>query len=242
MYGLSHPAGHEVLSYEKSTYECIVWQFPSNRPLPIHKWRSLNCRSTKFRVKRLCELRSSYRSTAYRPQVSEMLTCKTRCCDSLCCAYFRLYEPASPSFWYCVILLDSSAVSKFFVSWCRDWGCRGGVGFLTGCGTDWSVDHDSTEIPTTWAVNLVVAGAQVREDDRCLHVALLYDIWYKCQLNLSPREQPLLTALDVFGMGWVIKRPSQGAAAEMLPKTHDPTCSSWTLRGSLQTIFLSLSS
>jgi len=32
--------------------------------------------------------------------------------------------------------------------------------------------------------------------------------------------------LDVFGMGWVIKRPSQGAAAEMLPKTYDPTYSS----------------
>jgi len=55
-------------------------------------------------------------------------------------------------------------------------------------------------------------------------VALLYDIRYKRQLNLSLREQPLLPALDMFGMGWVIIRPSQGAAAEMLPKTHDPTC------------------
>jgi len=36
----------------------------------------------------------------------------------------------------------------------------------------------------------------------------------------------LLLALDVFGMGWVIKCPSQGAAAEILPKTHDPTYSS----------------
>jgi len=42
----------------------------------------------------------------------------------------------------------------------------------------------------------------------CLHVARLYDIRYKCQLNLSLREQPLLLALNVFGMGWVIKRPS----------------------------------
>jgi len=42
---------------------------------------------------------------------------------------------------------------------------------------------------------------------------------YKCQLNLSIREQTLLPALDVCGMGWVIKRPSQSAAAEMLPKT-----------------------
>jgi len=47
-----------------------------------------------------------------------------------------------------------------------------------------------------------------REDDRCLHVALLYDICCKCQLNLSQPEQPLLPALDVFSMGWVIKRPS----------------------------------
>jgi len=39
-------------------------------------------------------------------------------------------------------------------------------------------------------------------------------------------EQPLLPVLDVFGMGWVIKRPYQGAAAEMLPKTYDPTYSS----------------
>jgi len=44
-----------------------------------------------------------------------------------------------------------------------------------------------------------------REDDKCLHVALLYDIFYKCQLNLSLRQQPLLLALDVFGMGWVLK-------------------------------------
>jgi len=59
-------------------------------------------------------------------------------------------------------------------------------------------------------------------------VALLYDIRYKCQLNLSLRQQPLLSALDVFGMGWVIKRPSQGqgAAVEMLPNTHDPTYNS----------------
>ena len=40
----------------------------------------------------------------------------------------------------------------------------------------------------------------------------------KCLLNLSTWGQPLLPVLDVFGMGWVIKRPSQSAAAEMLPK------------------------
>jgi len=50
----------------------------------------------------------------------------------------------------------------------------------------------------------------------------LYNICYKCQPNLSLQEQLLLFVLDVFGMGWVIIRPSQGAAAEMLPKmTHD---------------------
>jgi len=38
-------------------------------------------------------------------------------------------------------------------------------------------------------------------------VAFLYDIRCKCQLNLSVREQPLLTAQDVVGMGWVTKRP-----------------------------------
>jgi len=54
-------------------------------------------------------------------------------------------------------------------------------------------------------------------------VALLNNICYKCQLNLSLREQPLLPALDVFGMGWVTKHPSQGAAAEMQTKTHNPT-------------------
>jgi len=37
----------------------------------------------------------------------------------------------------------------------------------------------------------------LRQDDRYLHVALLYDIRYKGQLNLSLREQPLLPALDV---------------------------------------------
>ena len=50
----------------------------------------------------------------------------------------------------------------------------------------------------------------------------------KCQPNLSTWEQPLLPALDVFDMRLVIKRPSQGAAAEMLPKNHNPTYSSWT--------------
>jgi len=58
-------------------------------------------------------------------------------------------------------------------------------------------------------------------------VALLYDHRYKCQLNLRILEQSLLPALDVFGMGWVIKRLSQCAVAEMMPKTtHDPTYSS----------------
>jgi len=37
----------------------------------------------------------------------------------------------------------------------------------------------------------------LRQDDRYLNVALLYDIRYKGQLNLSLREQPLLPALDV---------------------------------------------
>jgi len=61
----------------------------------------------------------------------------------------------------------------------------------------------------------------------CLHVAILYDICYKCQPNLSLRERPLLPALNVFGVGWVIIRPFQGVAAEMLPNmTHDPTYSS----------------
>ena len=32
----------------------------------------------------------------------------------------------------------------------------------------------------------------------------MYDIHYKCQPNLSGREQPLLPTLDVFGVGWVI--------------------------------------
>jgi len=59
----------------------------------------------------------------------------------------------------------------------------------------------------------------------CLHVALLHEIRYKCELNLSVRQQPLLPELDVLGRG-VIKRPSQGSVAEMLPKTHDPTYSS----------------
>jgi len=45
--------------------------------------------------------------------------------------------------------------------------------------------------------------------------------------NLSVREQPLLPVLDVFSAGWVEIRPSQGAAAEMLPKmTQDPASSS----------------
>ena len=66
----------------------------------------------------------------------------------------------------------------------------------------------------------------------CVYTSL-YDICYKCQPNLSIREQPLLNALDVFGVGWVIIRPFQVAAAEMLRKvTHDPTytllvCAGW---------------
>jgi len=35
------------------------------------------------------------------------------------------------------------------------------VGFLAGCGSDWWVDYDSAEIPTTGGENLVVVGAQV---------------------------------------------------------------------------------
>jgi len=64
---------------------------------------------------------------------------------------------------------------------------------------------------------------QYREDDRCLHVVLLYDIRYKCHLNLPLREQPLLPSLDVLSLVWVITCPSQGGAAEILPKMiHDP--------------------
>ena len=36
-------------------------------------------------------------------------------------------------------------------------------------------------------------------------MAFLYDIRYKCQLDLSIPKQPLLPGLDVFVMGWVIK-------------------------------------
>jgi len=39
------------------------------------------------------------------------------------------------------------------------------------------------------------------------------------------------TAATRFDMEWVIKSPSQGAAAEMLSKTHDTTYSSRTPRG-----------
>jgi len=51
----------------------------------------------------------------------------------------------------------------------------------------------------------------------------LHDNCYKCQPNLTPREQSLLPAPDVFGVGWVIKRLSQSAAAKILSKmTHEP--------------------
>jgi len=66
------------------------------------------------------------------------------------------------------------------------------------------------------------------------------DLWW-C-FPVVQREQPLLSTLVVFDMGWVIKGPSQGAAAEMLPKTHHPTYSSWTPRDWLQARSLSLSS
>jgi len=57
----------------------------------------------------------------------------------------------------------------------------------------------------------------------------------KCLPNLSSWERPLLPMLNVFGVGWVIIRPSQDAPAEILAKmTHDPTYSCWTPRGSLQ--------
>ena len=62
-------------------------------------------------------------------------------------------------------------------------------------------------------------------------------ISWKCLLNLLVQEQPLLPVLDVFSVGWVRIRPSQGAAAEMLLKmTHNPAHFSWTQTGSLQTI------
>ena len=65
------------------------------------------------------------------------------------------------------------------------------------------------------------------EDDRCLRVAHPYDIRYKCQLNLSIREQSLLPAMDVFSAEWDRKRPSQVGAAGVLPKmTHDSIYSS----------------
>jgi len=38
---------------------------------------------------------------------------------------------------------------------------------------------------------------------------LLFIIRYKCQPNLSLTEQPLLPALEVLSMVWVIEHPSQ---------------------------------
>jgi len=50
---------------------------------------------------------------------------------------------------------------------------------------------------------------------------------FKCLLNLSLREQPLLPVLDVFSVGSVGIHPSHGAAAELLPEmTHGPAYSS----------------
>jgi len=42
----------------------------------------------------------------------------------------------------------------------------------------------------------------------------------KCWLNLSLREEPLLSMLDVFRPGWVSyrKRPFQGAVVSLLPR------------------------
>ena len=52
----------------------------------------------------------------------------------------------------------------------------------------------------------------------------------KFLLNLLLREQSLLPILDVFSVGWVGIRPSQGATAALrLAKiTQDPACSNWT--------------
>jgi len=75
------------------------------------------------------------------------------------------------------------------------------------------------------------------EEGRCLHVPPLPLLrhFLKCLPNLSPREQPVLLALDVFSVGRVIRRPSQGAETKMRPKTtHDPTYSRWTPSGSLK--------
>jgi len=61
------------------------------------------------------------------------------------------------------------------------------------------------------------------DGNMCLHVSLPVRPCLKWLPNLSLWEQPLLSVLDVFSVGWVGIRPSQGAAAEMLPKmTHGP--------------------
>ena len=66
------------------------------------------------------------------------------------------------------------------------------------------------------------------EEDKCLHkalpVAAFLEILTK-SVNLRATAATR-TGCVRLGMGWVIKCPSQGAAAEMLPKTYDPTYSS----------------
>jgi len=42
-----------------------------------------------------------------------------------------------------------------------------------------------------------------REDERCFQVALSVVAFSKCSPNLSTREQPLPSVLDVLGAGWV---------------------------------------
>ena len=61
----------------------------------------------------------------------------------------------------------------------------------------------------TWPKMLVGWVNYLGEEDRCLHVALPVVAFLEMLANLSPWEQPLQPALDVFGVRCVIIRPSQ---------------------------------
>ena len=78
-------------------------------------------------------------------------------------------------------------------------------------GVAWGVEEDIAEdFDTSVNVQWSVAVAALCEKTRVGQV--------------SSRSRSSSPALDVFSVGWVIIRPDQGAAAEMLPKmTHDPT-------------------
>ena len=83
----------------------------------------------------------------------------------------------------------------------------------------WSIGR-ITQIFVNLLQNLGIGQLLIRLEESAFEWPSSFRHLLKCLQNLSLRDQPLLTVLDMLGADWVGKRPLQEAAASLLPEDY----------------------